>query len=530
MMHGRGKSDGRVVPAKSANAAELQRRPGSQGKPYTGTKGETPETAKGEPTAERSRGGDGAESVEGRRPAKGNTDRQNAFRTQSRTDAPSALDRVRRVAARQKDAKFTALLHHVTIDRLRAAFLSIKRKAAAGVDGMTWQHYATDLESNLQDLHARVHRGAYRAKPSRRVYIPKADGRQRPLGIAALEDKIVQRAVVEVLNAIYEVDFLGFSYGFRPGRNQHQALDALAVGILRKKVNWVLDADVRGYFDTIDHGWLMKFVEHRIADRRVHRHIKKWLKAGVLEDGEWRQMEEGTPQGGNISPLLANLYLHYVFDLWAHNRRQQMRGDVVIVRYADDFVVGFQNRAEAEQFLKELKDRLQEFNLQLHPEKTRLLEFGRYAAESRRKRKAGKPETFDFLGFTHICGTSRSGRHQIQRRTIKKRMRAKLAALKVELRRRLHDPVPEVGKWLKTVLAGHFRYYGVPTNYASLDTVRYLVTRLWFRTLRRRSQRSSLTWPRMIRLVNHYLPRPRICHPWPSPALLVTTCGKSPVR
>ena len=309
-----------------ANAAALQRRPRSQGEPYTGTKGETPETAKGEPRAERSRGGDGAESAEGRRPAKANTDRQNAPWTQGRTGAPNALDRVRRVAARQKDARFTALLHHVTNDRLRAAFFGIKKKAAAGVDGVTWEHYATDLESNLQNLYARVHRGAYRAKPSRRVYIPKADGRQRPLGIAALEDKIIQRAVIEVLNAIYEVDFLGFSYGFRPGRNQHQALDALAVGILRKKVNWVLDADIRGFFDAIDHGWLMKFIEHRIADRRVLRLIRKWLKAGVMEEGEWQANEVGSPQGATVSPLLANVYLHYVFDLWIQQWRKRLPG------------------------------------------------------------------------------------------------------------------------------------------------------------------------------------------------------------
>ena len=497
-MNGQGKSDERVVPRKPSNKGPAN--PGS------------------------------AEGVEERRSTKGNPERQNSTWTQSQQELRHALQRIRQVAEGDRKVRFTALWHHVyDVARLRQAYFRLKRRAAPGVDKVTWQEYREGLEGNLLDLSDRLKRGAYRAKPVRRVGIPKADGRQRLIGIPALEDKIVQGATAEVLSAVYETDFLGFSYGFRPGRSPHDALNALAVGLDGKQVNWVLDADIRGFFDTIDHGWLMKFVEHRIADRRVHRHIKKWLNAGVLEDGEWRQMEEGTPQGGNVSPLLANLYLHYVFDLWAHNRRQRMRGDVVIVRYADDFVVGFQNRAEAEQFLKELKERLQEFNLQLHPEKTRLLEFGRYAAENRMRSGAGKPETFDFLGFTHICAKSRRGRYQVHRRTIKKRMRAKLAALKVELRKRLHDPIPEVGKWLKMVLAGHFRYYGVPTNYASLGTVRYLVTRLWLRILRRRSQRNKTTWPRMIRLADHYLPRPHICHPWPSPALLVRTRGRSPV-
>jgi RNA-directed DNA polymerase len=445
MMHGREKSDGRVVPAMSANAG-LHRRPGSQGEPYTGTKGETPDTAEGEPAAEWSRGGAHAESVEGRRPAKGNTDRQNASRTQSRTHANNALDRVRRVAGQQKDARFTALLHHVTVDRLREAFLGLKRNAAAGVDGVTWEHYAQELEEKLQDLHARVHRGAYRAKPSRRVYIPKADGRQRPLGIAALEDKLVQRAVVEVMNAIYETDFLGFSYGFRPGRNQHQTLDALAVGILRKRVNWVLDADIRGFFDTIDHGWLMKFVEHRIGDRRVLRLIRKWLKAGVMEEAEWRASEVGSPQGATVSPLLANVYLHYVFDLWIQRwRSRHARGDVIVVRYADDVVVGFQYQSDATRFRNELDARLSKFALELHPEKTRLLEFGRYAAERRAEQGMGKPETFDFLGLTHICGRTRAGDFLLVRQTSRKRMSAKLRWVGDELMRRRHLSLKEAG-------------------------------------------------------------------------------------
>ena len=457
MMHGREKSDGRIVPAKLANAAAMPPRPGSQGGSYTGTQGETPDTAKDEPTAERYRANADGEPVEGRRPAKGNTGRQNAPRTQSRTSVPSALDRVREVAERQKEARFTALLHHVTLDLLREAFLDLKRRAAAGVDGVTWEDYARDLEENLQDLHARVHRGAYRAKPSRRVYIPKADGRQRPLGIAALEDKIVQRAVVEVMNSIYEVDFLGFSYGFRPGRNQYQALDALAVGILRKKVNWVLDADIRGYFDTIDHEWLMKFVEHRIGDRRVLRLIRKWLKAGVMEEDEWRASEVGSPQGAMVSPLLANIYLHYVFDLWIQWwRSRHARGKVIVVRYADDIVVGFQHRSDATRFRSELDARFAKFGLKLHPEKTRLLEFGRYAAQRRAERGVGKPETFDFLGLTHICGRTRLGDFLLVRRTSRKRMAAKLQWIADELMRRRHLSIKKQGLWLQRVVGGYF--------------------------------------------------------------------------
>ena len=320
-------------------------------------------------------------------------------------DLQSALERIRQVACRDKGARFTALWHHVyNVDRLREAYFSLKRNAAPGVDGETWQHYGEDLEGNLQELCTRLKRGAYRAKPVRRVYIPKADGRQRPLGVTALEDKVVQRAVVKVLNAIYESDFLGFSYGFRPGRNPHNALDALYVGIMRKRVNWMLDADIRGFFDAIDHEWLMKFVEHRIADQRVLRHIKKWLNAGVMEDGKRTQAEKGTPQGGSVSPLLANVYLHYVFDLWVHQwRKRHARGEVIIVRFADDFTVGFQYREDAERFLEELRERFQRFHLELHPEKTRLMEFGRYAAENRKRRGEGKPESFDFLGITHTC-------------------------------------------------------------------------------------------------------------------------------
>jgi len=491
MTHGGEKSDGSIVPAKSPNNA---------GRPA-------------------------AEAVEGRDPAKGNSGQADTCRTQSRSQSVSSgLDRVRETARRNKEARFTALLHHVDVDLLRWAYHRLKPKAAPGVDGVTWKDYGTNLEENLWDLHGRVHRGGYRAKPSRRVFIPKTDGRLRPLGIAALEDKIVQRAVVEVLNAIY-------SYGFRPGRNQHQALDALAVGLRRKKVGWVLDADIRGFFDAIDHGWLLKFVEHRIADKRILRLIRKWLAAGVMEDGEWTRCEEGTPQGATVSPLLANLYLHYVLDLWVHQwRKQRARGDVIVTRYADDFVVGFQHRSDAERFLAALRQRLARFGLELHPEKTRLIEFGRFAARNRQKRGLGSPETFSFLGFTHISGQTRSGKFQVVRHTIKKRMRAKLSQVKAELRRRMHHPIPEQGAWLRAVVVGHCRYYAVETNFDALASFRTQIARLWYRTLCRRSQRKRLNWGRMAKLAERWLPRVRILHPWPEERFDVRTQGRSPVR
>jgi group II intron reverse transcriptase/maturase len=408
---------------------------------------------------------------------------------------------------------------------LREAYFGLKRDAAPGVDGQTWRSYGLDLEANLQDLSARLKRGAYRAKPARRAYIPKPDGRQRPLGVVVLEDKIVQRATTGVLNAIYETDFLGFSYGFRPGRSQHNALDALYTGLLTRKVNWVLDADIRGFFDAIDREWLMKFVEHRVADRRVVRLIHKWLNAGVLEDGVRTHSETGTVQGGSISPLLANIYLYYAFDLWVQQwRTTQAYGDVIVVRYADDFIVGFQHRGEAEKFLAALRQRFAKFGLTLHPDKTRLIEFGPFAAANRRKRGLGKPETFDFLGFTHICGTKRSNRRfTVLRQTMRKRLAAKLVEVKAELRRRMHDPVPEVGRWLRSVVAGHVRYYGVPTNGRALARFRFRVAWLWHRALCRRSQRGRVTWQRMNRLIARYLPLARICHPYPLRRLGVIT-------
>ena len=498
MMDGQGKSDRPVVPAKPPNNVV--------------------------PAAT-------AEEVEGRGLAKGNTDQQNAPRTQRRTRAHSALDRVREAARRDRKARFTALLHHLTIDRLREAFFALRRKAAAGVDGVTWEQYRADLEENLRGLHDRLQRGAYRAKPSRRVYIPKADGRHRPLGIASLEDKIVQRAVVEVLNAIFEVDFLGFSYGFRPGRSPHDALDALATAIYRKKVNWVLDADIRGFFDAIDHGWLIRFIEHRIADRRILRLIRKWLRAGVLEEGRRKKSEEGTPQGATVSPLLANLFLHYVFDLWAQQwRRRNAGGEVILVRYADDFIVGFERRSDAERFLRELRERVRKFSLELHPEKTRLIEFGRYATERRGERNLGKPETFNFLGFTHICAKTRSGKFLLIRRTEAPRMRAKLQEVKRDLRRRWHQPIREQGRWLGSVVRGYYAYHAVPTNMSALQAFRTQVERYWLHALRRRSQRDRTNWARMRVLSQRWLPTPRIQHPWPTERFYVKTRGRSPVR
>lgn len=504
-MNGHGESDRVVVPGKPSNNEEV---------------------AGGSPVAE------SAEEVEGRTLAKENLRQQNTHRTQGRERVRSALARVRRAAEEDRGRRFTALLHHVyAIDTLREAYLSLKRGAAPGVDRVTWGEYGEGLEDRLQDLSERLQRGAYRARPVRRVNIPKPDGRQRPLGITVLEDKIVQTAVVMVLNEIYEVDFVGFSYGFRPGRSQHDALDAVTVGIERRRVRWVLDADIRGFFDAIDHEWLVKFIEHRIADQRVVRLIQKWLKAGVLEDGKRVLSEQGTPQGGCISPLLANIYLHYVLDVWVHRwRRTECRGDVIIVRYADDFVMGFENRHEAEACLAALKERLGGFGLELHPEKTRLIEFGRHTIDRGPGGGSGKAGTFDFLGFTHISARGRNGKFRVERRTMKKRLRSKLAEVKRELRRRMHDPIPEIGKWLESVVKGHLRYYGVPLNGRALSQFRWRVTWLWHRALSRRSHKGQVTWERMQRYVDRWIPPVRIYHPYPSQRLGVIIQGRSPVR
>lgn len=474
-----------------------------------------------------------AERLEGRGLTKGNSGEQTKFWTQGQVDLNDALDRIRKAAKEDKGQRFTALWHHVyNVNRLRQAYGALKREAAAGVDGQTWVSYGRDLEANLQDLSERLQRGAYRPQPVKRVYIPKADGRQRPIGITALEDKIVQRATVEVLNAVYETDFRGISYGFRPGRNQHQALDAVTVAIEQRKISWVLDADIRGFFDTIDHTRMVEFVAHRIADRRVQRHIKKWLHAGVLEDGAVRTVDEGVPQGGSISPLLANIYLHYALDQWVlWWRQKRARGEVIAVRYADDFILGFQYEDDAKRMHAELKERLEKFNLELSEEKTRLIEFGRFAESNRAERGQGKPETFNFLGFVHICGKRRDGKFCVRRKTMAKKMTAKLKELSAELRQRINHRISEVGQWLGTVLTGHYAYYGVPRNIHSLNAFRQGVIERWRRVLRRRSHMNRrITWERMNQLADLWLPPARIVHPYPNQRLRVKTQGRSPVR
>jgi RNA-directed DNA polymerase len=458
-----------------------------------------------------------AEVVEPRAGTKGNMGQQSTRRTQIRESVSQALDRVRNAARRGKKEKFTALLHHISPETLEVAFYALKRKAAPGVDGVTWQEYEADLERRLIDLHGRIHRGAYQPQPSRRTYIPKTDGRQRPLAIAALEDKIVQGATVLVLNAIYEEDFLGYSYGFRPRRGAHDALDALAVGITKRKVNYILDADIRSFFDSVSQEWLVRFVEHRLGDRRIIRLIQKWLKAGILEDGAVTVSDRGTGQGSVISPLLANIYLHYVFDLWAERwRRREVTGEMIVVRYADDLVLGFQYENDARRFLDAMRARFEEFALWLHPDKTRLIEFGRFAAAGREQRGLGKPKTFNFLGFTFICGRSRRGDFLLKRKSRRDRVRAKLKEIKVELRQRMHWPIPEQGSWLAQVIRGFFNYHAVPTNIAALGKFRHQVIRQWLRTLRRRSQTDDTPWTRMEKLVKDFLPKPKILHPWPA--------------
>jgi group II intron reverse transcriptase/maturase len=458
-----------------------------------------------------------AEPVEPRAGAEGNARRQSTRQAQDWGSVSQALERIRQRAKARKKEKFTALFHHLSPDLLEDAFDDLKRNAAPGVDGLTWEAYETDLGSNLADLHARLKRGAYRALPGRRVYILKPDGKQRPLAVAALEDKIVQRAVVTILNEIYEEDFLGFSYGFRPGRGTHDALDALVVGITSRKVSFILDADIRSFFDTVNHEWLIRFLEHRIGDKRIIRLIRKWLKAGVLEEAQVKGSDRGTGQGAVISPLLANIYLHYVLDLWAERwRRREATGDMIIVRYADDVIVGFQHEADARRLLAAMRRRLEEFALSLHPDKTRLIAFGRFAAATRVRRGLGKPETFNFLGFTFICGTSRQGKFLVKRKSRRDRMRAKLKEIKEGLRQRMHQSIPEQGKWLGQVVKGYLNYFAVPTNGSALAYFRHHVVDLWRRTLTARSQKNSTTWQRMRLLSDEWLPKPRILHPWPS--------------
>ena len=497
MMHEPEKSDAVVVAVKPANKAERS----------------------------------AAELVEPRTATKGNVDQQSTRRAQDRASVSQALERIRTAARQRKKARFTSLLHHVDPAMLRTAFYAVKRDAAPGVDGMTWETYEQDLDRRIEALHARIGRGAYRALPSRRSYIPKEDGSKRPLAVAALEDKIVQRAVAAVLSAIHEEDFLGFSYGFRPKRSQHDALDALIVGISSRKVNFILDADIRSFFTEVSQEWVVCFLEHRIGDKRIIRLVQKWLRAGVLEDGIVTIEEKGTGQGSVISPLLANVYLHYVFDLWARQwRRRHARGDVVVVRFADDLVVSFQYRDDAVRFWADLRDRFATFGLELNDDKTRLIEFGRFAAQTREANGLGKPETFEFLGFTHVCAKSRAGRFKLKRVTSKKRMRAKLHEVKAELRRRMHHPIPEQGAWLARVVRGHLAYYAVPDNSEALRAFANAVIRYWLQTLRRRSQRHRMNRDRIHRLASRWLPQPRILHPWPTTRFDATTQGRSPVR
>jgi len=482
MMNDPGKSDSPIVPRKSPNNTDKA----------------------------------AAEGMEGRGLAKGNSREQNALRTQGRASAHRALERVRQAARKDRKQRFTALFHHVyDIDRLRESYFALPKEAAPGIDGETWRSYGENLEGNLRDLSERLRRGAYRALPVKRAYIPKLDGGQRPIGLPVLEDKIVQRSVCEVLTAVYDREFFGFSYGFRQGRDQHQALAALRTALLTKKVNWVLDADLRSFFDTLRHEWLVTFIEHRIGDRRIVRLIQKWLRAGVLEDGEVTSSEGGTVQGGSISPLLANLYLHYALDLWVQQwRGKRAHGDVVIVRYADDFIVGFEHRPEAERFLDDLRQRMAKFGLELHPEKTRLIEFGRFAVPNRKRRSEGKPETFHFLGFTHICATNQAGRFEVLRQTMRKKWQAKLKEVHARLRRQMHAPVPEQGQYLRSVMRGHIQYYGVPGNRPSIAAFRFRLGWLWWKVLRRRSQRTTVTAQRLSRLVEKWLPQPYLSHPF----------------
>jgi group II intron reverse transcriptase/maturase len=457
------------------------------------------------------------ESMEGKRAANGKLAPRNAPRAQDRQGALTVLERVGQRAKQRTGEQFENLLSHIKVPLLKEAYNRLKKDAAPGVDGVTWRKYGENLDARLRDLQDRVQRGSYHPQPVRRVHIPKGDGSTRPLGITALEDKVVQQAARMLLEPIYEQEFLGFSYGFRPGRSQHKALDALAVAIMRT-VSWVLDADIRSFYDTIDHGWMQKFVEHKIADRRMVRLLMKWLHAGVMEDGALREVEEGTPQGAGISPLLSNIYLHYALDLWVQQwRKQHARGDVYIVRYADDIVVGFQYEQDARAMRTAMAERLAKFGLELHPEKTRVIRFGRYARKDCVRDGRKRPETFDFLGFTHIAGEARQGGFQLQRRTSRKKRAAKMSMLRAEMRLRMHDPPRAQHRWLCAVIRGHCNYYGVPTNARALVTFRRHVEQAWHRQLQRRSQRARWDVEKIKRFEARYpLPVPHVVHPWPT--------------
>ena len=427
------------------------------------------------------------------------------------------INRIAELAKEDPKRQLHSIAHLITVAKLKEAFRNLRKDASAGIDGVTYEQYETNVEENVRQLHKRLKEGKYQAQPLRRVYIPKEDGKQRPISIPTLEDKVAQKAVVDLLNAIYEQDFLDCSYGFRPKRSAHQALQALWVQTTKVAGGWVIEVDARKFFDTMDHGWMMRFLEHRIGDRRIHRLMRKWLRAGVSEDGTWTKTEVGTPQGAVISPLLANVYLHYVFDLWVRRwRRRSATGDMMVVRYADDIVLGFEYRADAERFLDEWRDRMRSFGLDLHPDKTRLIEFGRHAARNRKQRGERKPETFDFLGFTHLCGkTSKRGHFMVLRKTVGKRIRAKLQQIKQLLLARKHDPVQQTGEWLRTVVQGYFNYHAVPGNGRRMGKFREQVARYWRLALRRRSQKSRMTWDRFRPLAQRWIPVQRVLHPFP---------------
>lgn len=459
-----------------------------------------------------------AESVERRASAERSLGGHAVAGTQRPAESDVGLVRVREAARWNRSLRFDNLLHHVTHPLLEQAYRALRKEAAPGVDGVDWNAYGEGLAERLVRLHAAVQSGRYRAQPVRRQWIAKSDGRQRPLGIACVEDKIVQQALVWVLEAIFEVDFLGFSYGFRPGRSQHDALDAVYMAITTRKVSWVLDADIEACFDRIEHRKLLAVLSRRIADRRVLRLIEQTLVAGVVDDGKWQPNRVGVPQGAVISPLLANVFLHDAIDRWVHGWRvRRARGAVSIVRYADDFVVGVQYRDDGERLRAGLEQRLAKYGLRLHPSKTRLIEFGRFAHSNRAQRGVDKPESFDFLGFTHRCGVRRSdGEFCLRRVSIAKRVRAFLQRIKTDLQRRYAMSIAQQGGWLRQKVRGYFQYHAVPGNHAALNAVRREVNRLWLRTLRRRSQRHDLPWSRFTRCVRRWIPSVRILHPYPN--------------
>lgn len=460
-----------------------------------------------------------AEPMEGRTPTKRNPQENATNRVQDREFVSNELARVRQRAEAEKSEAFVNLFHLLKVPLLRTAFYALQRDASPGLDGVNWHRYERGLESRLPALQDELHKGSYRATPAKRTYLIKPDGRKRPLGVQAVEDKVVQMACVMILNEVYEPTFCGFSYGSRPGRRPHDALDALHEGLCRRKINWILDCDIEGFFDQLPHDKLMEILEKRVKDPRMLRLIRKWLRVGWVEEGTRHPGIIGTPQGSVISPLLANIFLNEVMDKWSSRwRRENANGDMIAVRYVDDAVFGFQREADARRFLAELRERLEAYGMKLHPGKTRLIEFGRFASSNRKERGEGKPDSFDFLGFTHSCGTSGKGYFVVRRKTIAKRMTAKLKVVKEELRKRMHDPLGKTGHWLAGVIRGATNYYAVPGNMKAVRAFYTQVGRLWLKAIRHRSQKAKQrwTWERFYRLQGHWLPRPRLCHPYPS--------------